>query len=63
VTESEAVRVIVDRKKRQQALASATMAICAAGVHLKGAGLETSDPTLEALRQAIRRIEQLRKEV
>jgi hypothetical protein len=63
VTEAEAVRVIVDRKKRQQALASATMSIVCAGVQLKGAGLETSDPTLEALRQAIRRIEQLRKEV
>ncbi len=63
MNEPEAVRVIVERKKRQQALSYATMAICAAGVHLKGAGLDTSDPTLEALRQSIRRIEQLRKEV
>jgi hypothetical protein len=63
VSEPAAVKVIVERSKRLKALCHATMAICAAGVHLKFAGLDTSDPTLEALRQAIRRIEELRKGV
>jgi hypothetical protein len=62
MTDPEAARVISQRQKRQRALAAATVSIVSAGVHLKGAGLETSDPTLEALRQAIRRIEQMREE-
>lgn len=63
---SAAADVIRQAEKAQahrRALASATIAICQAGVSLKVAGFATDSPELVALRGVIRSIEQRRLEV